>query len=390
MNRVIIVDDEDLIASNLARTVPWEELDCVVAGEFRNGKTALDHVRSQGADIVVSDIRMPVMDGIELAKALNVLIDPPLVIFLTGYGEFDYAREAIRYGVFDYILKPIDYDELADAVYNASEKLARARRFGESATAGLLYDILTGGELLLDPPPRMEACLYAEIRTPTTTSADDILLGWLQGRKRLRPIIYVLSLEEGRRSLVFLDAKVDDLERAEPYLLDELRKLLPPSTRLASGGVSPSWRELPIMRARAVSQLACEVPNDVHRRESFARADRLLDKVDDFIAAHYGECIGVEQIADGVGLSVGYLSLIFKERYGITILKRLTELRIEKAKALLGDPWLRAHEVSAAVGYRDYRHFSQVFKKYVGCTLMEYRNRLRGFAQDDANAPQLA
>jgi two-component system response regulator YesN len=379
MNKVIIVDDEELIATNLVRSVPWEDLDCTISGEFRNGKTALDFVRSSGADIVVSDIRMPVMDGIELAKALSELIDPPLVIFLTGYGEFDYAREAIRYGVFDYILKPIDYEELADAVYDACEKLARGRRFGESATTGLLYDLLTGGELLLDPPPRMGACLYVELCAQAPAGGDDVLLRWLQDRKRLRPIIYVLSLEEGRRSLVFLDSKAEDLERAEPFLIDELRTLLPPNTALASGGISSSWRDLPSLRSRALSQLECESNGNGNRHgESTARTDRILDKVDDFIVAHYGECIGVEQIADGVGLSVGYLSLIFKERYGVTILKRLTALRIERAKTLLGDPWLRAHEVANAVGYRDYRHFSQVFKKHVGCTLMEYREWLRG------------
>ncbi len=377
MNKVIIVDDEELIASNLVHSVPWEDMDCVVSGDFRNGKKALDFIRTSGADIVVSDIRMPVMDGIELAKALSELIDPPLVIFLTGFGEFDYAREAIRYGVFDYILKPIDYEELAEAVYDACEKLARGRRFGESATTGLLYDVLTGGELLLDPPSRMSSCLYVELCAETAAGGDDVLLRWLKDRKRLRPIIYVLSLEEGRRSLVFLDAKAEDLERAEPFLLDELTALLPANTSLVSGGVSSSWRDLPALRARALAQAECK-SGERQPRPAEARTDRILDKVDDFIVAHYGECIGVEQIADGVGLSVGYLSLIFKERYGVTILKRLTALRIEKAKALLGDPWLRAHEVAASVGYRDYRHFSQVFKKHVGCTLMEYREWLRG------------
>jgi two-component system response regulator YesN len=385
MFRAIIVDDEELIATNLKQAVPWEELDFRVAGVFANGAAALDFVRREGADLVVTDIRMPAMTGTELARSLSRLPDPPLVLFLTGYGEFDYAREAIRYGVYDYILKPIDYRELADAVYGAAEKLRRKNRLGQSAAAGLLYDVLTGGELILEPPPRLAACQLWELALPADASAvaaDAALNDWLAERQRLRPLVYVLSLESGRRSLVCLDAAAAELEAAEPYLIADLRRRLPEGARLASGGAADEWASLPALRAAALAALAAGGGTAAERPPE--PGDRLLRKTERYIDAHFCDYVGVEQIADAVGVSVGHLSALYKERYGLTILKRLTALRIEKARSLLADPWLRAHEVAAAVGYRDYRHFSQVFKKHCGCTLMEYRERLLAGAAQPA------
>lgn len=121
--RVILVDDEPIILRSLKAAIPWQELHLEIAGEARNGEQALQLVRETAPHMIISDIRMPGKDGIALMK--EVLAENPqrLFIFISGYGEFEYAREALREGAFDYLLKPIDHDELIEMIMRAKKHL---------------------------------------------------------------------------------------------------------------------------------------------------------------------------------------------------------------------------------------------------------------------------
>ncbi|CAM4500655.1 two component AraC family transcriptional regulator [Paenibacillus macerans] len=123
--RVILVDDEPVILRSLKVAVPWEELNLEIVGEARNGEKALQLVRELSPHMIISDIRMPGIDGIALMK--KVLAENPkrLFIFISGYGEFEYAREALREGAFDYLLKPIDHDELIEMIQRAKKNLEK-------------------------------------------------------------------------------------------------------------------------------------------------------------------------------------------------------------------------------------------------------------------------
>jgi two-component system response regulator YesN len=112
----MLVDDEIPILKNLQAVVPWEELDIEVIGTARNGEQALELARSLRPQLILCDIRMPIMDGIEFLAALREFDGEAEVIMLTGYQDFNYVRSVIRYEVKDYILKPIDYEELANTI----------------------------------------------------------------------------------------------------------------------------------------------------------------------------------------------------------------------------------------------------------------------------------
>ncbi|MBO2945698.1 response regulator transcription factor [Paenibacillus sp. F411] len=123
--RVILVDDEPIILRSLRAAIPWEELSMEVAGEAKNGEAALELVKQLQPHVLISDIRMPGLDGISLMK--EVMQEQPKLffIFISGYGEFEYAREALREGAFDYLLKPIDHEELAASLLRAVAALKK-------------------------------------------------------------------------------------------------------------------------------------------------------------------------------------------------------------------------------------------------------------------------
>ncbi|AIQ46859.1 response regulator [Paenibacillus sp. FSL R7-0273] len=125
--KVLLVDDEPIILRSLKVAIPWEELGLTIAGEARNGEAALRLIEEISPQIVISDIRMPVIDGIALMKTLLPQNPKLLFIFISGYGEFEYARDALRLGAFDYLLKPIDHDELSEMLTRARAKLDRQK-----------------------------------------------------------------------------------------------------------------------------------------------------------------------------------------------------------------------------------------------------------------------
>ncbi len=109
---VLIVEDEGLLRRSLVRKITAFDLGFTVVGDVMDGEAAVRFLEDQLVHLVLTDIRMPVMDGLALAKHLYYTAPQIQVVILSGYGHFDYAQQAIRYGVKEYLTKPIDDDEL--------------------------------------------------------------------------------------------------------------------------------------------------------------------------------------------------------------------------------------------------------------------------------------
>ena len=119
MYSLIIVDDELKIREGLVNLIPWEQNSFQVVGQFSNGKQALEFIKNKQVDVVLTDIRMPIMSGIELSDCLSKEYPDILFVFLTGYQDFSYMHTAIINHAFDYLLKPIKYE----ALYTCFERL---------------------------------------------------------------------------------------------------------------------------------------------------------------------------------------------------------------------------------------------------------------------------
>ena len=133
MYQVIIADDEAKIRSGLANLFPWNQLGFEIAAVCSNGKEALDFAMENPVDLVLSDIRMPIMDGLELSRLL-LPKKPVKMVFFSGYQDFNYARQAMKNGVSDYLLKPVKYEDLSDCLTRIRETLDMEK--GVSQTKG--------------------------------------------------------------------------------------------------------------------------------------------------------------------------------------------------------------------------------------------------------------
>ncbi len=107
---IAIIEDEAYIRKGMVLTTPWKEFGCEVIGEAKNGMEGYDLIKKLNPDMVITDVTMPIMDGIEMIKKLEGQIDTEFII-ISGYDDFNYAQQAIKLGVKDYLLKPIDDDD---------------------------------------------------------------------------------------------------------------------------------------------------------------------------------------------------------------------------------------------------------------------------------------
>jgi two-component system response regulator YesN len=127
MFKIVVVEDESLVRKGLVMTTPWETLDCQVVGEAVNGDEGLRLIKKIKPDLVITDIRMPVMDGIEMIRTLKEEADCEFLV-ISGYSEFEYAKQAVKLGVKDYLLKPIDDEELQEAIFRITAHIKEKKR----------------------------------------------------------------------------------------------------------------------------------------------------------------------------------------------------------------------------------------------------------------------
>ena len=127
MLRVILVDDEPFIVQGLSVLIDWNSYGYEIVGSFANGKQALDYLRNNSVDLIIADIKMPEMNGIELLKAIREeQVSDASYIILSGYSEFYYAQEAMKYNCTGYMLKPVDKEELVTILGTVYRKRSEA------------------------------------------------------------------------------------------------------------------------------------------------------------------------------------------------------------------------------------------------------------------------
>lgn len=131
MYRLLVADDEKKLLHGLCDFYPWKDLGYRIVARVENGKQALAYIAQNPVDVVLTDISMPVMTGLELAEVLSRDYPGIRIVFLSGYAEFQYAQQALKYGVQDYILKPVKTDQLRRTFLELKQKMDRQSNIAE-------------------------------------------------------------------------------------------------------------------------------------------------------------------------------------------------------------------------------------------------------------------
>ncbi|MBP1963297.1 response regulator [Paenibacillus aceris] len=351
MYSVLIVDDEVMIKHSLTKLIDGSQYGFRVNGEAEDGSEALALWERLKPDLIITDISMPVMDGLELIEEIRKRSQDTEIVILSGYDDFGYAQQAIRYGITDYVLKPVRQELLENLLRKVADRLdQKGRSFKER------------GQRLW------------ECRGIAASLTEHL---WM-----LREPEALLQLSDFHQQLMSRGLNLAQcLEHLEDVIALAEAELI-----ARSGG---KMQELPKPRLSAAIASQDEVV--LHTRISiaaFAEQVRMIRnwgqhhgimKAVRYIEAHYAnEYLSLSQAANEAGMSDSYFSRCFKEELGLSFIEYVIKLRMEKAKDLLEAAESKTNEVAHAVGYSDYPHFSKSFKKYCGVAPNEYKKRLTG------------
>lgn len=425
--KAVLVDDELPILHNLSSVLPWERWDIELVALARNGVEALAAVREHHPDILLSDIRMPLMDGMELLAEVREFSEECEILMLTGYQEFEYARTALQYKVRDYILKPIDYDKLGETV----EKLAgdiRARKLAmrlsedkRRRSASLVYDKLVHDVALgLNPEearqPLADAGILVDrlhydllvVEADAEEGRAEELESILRERLSLdgvKPLVVKLSevrwlmlLDRDRWgvsvSLLAADPVLDQTTLHDKQLAawpTTLSAVLAKANirghvRQLAGPVQfsqlpqtveelrhPSGKEHAQDRQKGISLELSDDDADNGESMTRKRGERLIGKAGDYIRRNLSSDLGIEEVASHLGISCSYFSMLFKAHFGETFVEHVTRQRMERAMTLLLTSDKSITRIGMQVGYAERRYFTKVFLKYAHVTPSEYR-----------------
>lgn len=154
MYRIIICEDEFTVRRGLVMTTPWGEMNCEVIGEAENGKDGLEMIKRLTPDIVITDIQMPIMNGLEMMEQVNEVYQPAFIV-LTAFSHFEYAQKALKLGAIDYLLKPFKDEDLSNAIKQAKDSIDRI----------MLIKGTSNPQTDLDPHNRIEKYLSTSIKS---------------------------------------------------------------------------------------------------------------------------------------------------------------------------------------------------------------------------------
>ena len=127
MYTLLLVDDEEEVTQIIAKKVKWNELGFSVVGHANNGLKALEMLEEIQPDVVMTDIRMPYMDGLELCGQIREKYPATKLVLFTGFDDFEYAKEAVHLEIEEYILKPVNANELSDCLTRLKDALDKER-----------------------------------------------------------------------------------------------------------------------------------------------------------------------------------------------------------------------------------------------------------------------
>ena len=526
---IFIVDDESIIREGLIDSIEWEKYGFQIAGEAANGEEALDKILRLNPDIIITDIRMPKMDGLELCEKIKALGITSKIVILTGYSDFEYAKRAVRLNVFDYLMKPVGADELIRIMLklektiqfekNKNREFEDSQSFLEANLSGLrrnfIISLIEGEKLNTDLQSTIanlkfpdaeryfhlvifsidkyitaivETSNYSLIEDAVgiietemkafdpgivlyfkenliisiTNSADkhinelsrifksvslkvftelnlkikgfygkafenilDIRESYravervlmyrlffvnpgLYSGEDLKPIIarpeYVYPADIENEILMYLlDLDFDVIRQKIMNFFSLLRNSNAPyhTARTAVSKVMNvilehlqhidtninqilGYQFDPYMEFKKFdyfSEIEAWVTGftanlvDVVLSNQSSKYKFVIQKAIQYVETHYYEEITLKSIADEVHVTPNYLSKVFKEETGANFKDWLNQFRLNKAKSLLKNSFLKIYEIAEKSGYSSYKYFIQTFRKYNNCTPKQFRKR---------------
>ena len=404
MLKILIVDDEQVVRVYLQSIVNWEQYDCQVVTTCENGMEALEVMAQQPIDLILTDLEMPKMNGLQLIEEIRSRGYQTKVIVLSNHSDYDLSREVMKLGALDYYVKTnvkeADIISMIELVSEQVKKqLLQKHALEEEKRLKIdnfkigrkifLTTVLTGDvyynelqlsqyvkmyhlfeprlslyQLRFQQPIELRQFLYVDAIIAAEFQKYDHDVVHLTQEKILVALYERTIVEEQ----VLMDHWLRIVKNIKNYLRAELqasKRLLIDSTDKLTSCTKLFQNDVP----GDVSSVIADEELSHYRPE--------IQSILYYIHEHYDERITLQDLSAFACLNEAYLSRLFKMETKKTINSYINELRIYKAKELLKSPNIMVKEVAQLVGIKDQLYFNRVFKKFCGENPTDYQDRVK-------------
>lgn len=407
MYSVILIDDEIYTINNIKQSIDWEHFGFRVDRVFSKSTEALEYIKSNDVDVVITDIRMPIISGLEIAKYCYINKPATNVILLSAYTDFEHAREGIKYRVLDYITKPVSISDINAVLIKLFSHLENNRYARSFMNNELKNDIRThimnfvSAQAPNSDEEKILSNLFQKFGISIDLSKSQFAVLsfaikdadyfyqniWKYGRDRLISSLgqIINSPQNGAYISLshfyeigfdvfiisdklpendFVEFVTSQTEKLESVLKDCLNITSSVSNMKISNNIDD-------IRDYTDENSISPQSSDLSGKE-FA-----LISAKKYIDTHYNEKLSLVDISKIASFHPRYFSQLFNEYFNISFSDYLSNVRLEHAKELLAETDTKITNIPYMIGLQHLTNFSKRFEKYTGLSPSEYRTKYR-------------
>lgn len=351
MYNVLIADDEQAVCEGLRTIIDWNGCGFQIPDTVRDGEEALARLKSREYHLIITDIRMPVLNGLELIEKIRTQNPKIKILILSGYSDFEYARKAIEFHVKGYLLKPVDRDELLQRLRSLKDELDMDEQSNIQYGDKSVFDLYWNSSRLLS--------YLEEFDTDGMEREIDVLVQEVKNKhftvEMTRVVSYNLMFE--------ITAVIKKYDKSISLFQQEITY-----TKNNNFEVE-QFRRLLISICRQARDVLLELQRSKH--------PNITDRIKKYVEQHYADDLNLQSVSNMFFINPVYLGRVFKNSTGDTFSDYLNKVRIAEMKKKLVSNDSKISEIIKALGYNNQEYFYRVFRKYEGVSFAEYKEALR-------------
>lgn len=360
MLKMIIADDDEIIRSRLVNRIDWTAIGYEIADQAADGRELLEKTKELKPDVILTDIKMPFMSGIEFVEEIKRSQLKTEIVVITGYAEFEYVHKLLHLGVYGYILKPLDKEELKECMRKLYEKVMHSKKVEK-----LFKKELRSGEKTEDytlPGPKKREFIETFLKNKQDETM--VLLGAIHQDMLEKSVLP----DKMQQCYMHLFNGIYRALKEEDKVDNEIKSLM--LTLFEDFSELKEEQELLDFAGSLIERLfgrLCKIEDE--------KANIHLQKALSYIDKHFAENLTMAEVANRIGVSYGYLSYILNESVEGGFVRILRNRRMEESKKLLTQTDYKIYDIAERVGFANSRYFSTMFYADIGMTPAEYRRK---------------
>ena len=345
MYKVLVIEDEELERTSIKIFLEENIPEIEIVGEAKSGYEALEIIDKNDINLLLVDINIPGIDGIEVIKYARKKLPDAVIIITTAYDDFNIAHRAIKLKVDDFLLKPIRKETLLESVKSFSH------RVGDSTVTD------KGNKLLSHFEMELKKCSYK--------ASVDVLREYIDQLYKDHHDVNIISkrLQDRAKMIVRIGEEIGVGDTNELVVQMEKLKI----KYLLYNNKHDAFNEIVKMVDILFDKM--NIKGKI--------SDNGMESVVDYIERNLKRGISLEDVANHVNISTYYLSKIFKKEMGVNFITYVTDRKMDLAKEMLVNTDIPVLNIALDLAYNEANYFSKAFKKKTGLTPSEYREQYK-------------